>query len=145
MFAQSFAIFQHISPSPSSHIYSFSVLHLLCRRINTCCPASLPLRLSAAVLTADLVYHPHYPRAEIRPQVGSRFLSIFSHSVAVLSSIFPSLSSHISYVAVPHLLHRHIHSCCPTYPPPYSSVAVFTTDLFYHPQQSAHISYCISR
>ena len=47
--------------------------------------------------------------------------------------VSPSPSSHISYVAVLHLLHHSINSCCPAYLPPYLSAAVFTSDLFYHP------------
>ena len=50
--------------------------------------------------------------------------------------ISPSLSSHISSVAVPHLLCRRIHPCCTASPPPCSSAAVFTADLvcnFYYP------------
>ena len=46
--------------------------------------------------------------------------------------ISPSLSSHISYVAVPHLLRRRIHIFCPASPPPWSSDAVFTADLVFH-------------
>ena len=47
--------------------------------------------------------------------------------------ISPSTSSHISSVAVPHLLRRRINPCCPASPPPRFSAAVFTPDLFHHP------------
>ena len=66
--------FQPISPSPSSHISSVTIPHLLHRRIHICCPAFTPPCSSAAVFIADLVCHPHYPWATIRPQVGSRSL-----------------------------------------------------------------------
>ena len=54
-------LFQPISSSLSSHISSVAVPHLLRRFIHTCCPASPPLCLSAAIFTNDLVCHPHYP------------------------------------------------------------------------------------
>ena len=103
--------FQPISPSSSSHISFFAVPHLLHRLIHPCCPASPPLCSSAAVFTADLVCHPQYPGATIHPQVVSRSLSIFSQSVAVLTT-------HFSISVVPHLI------CCrPTSPlPPYLSL-----------------------
>ena len=44
----------------------------------------------------------------------------------------PSPSSHISYIAIPHLLCRHIHTCCPTYPTPCLSAAVSTADPICH-------------
>ena len=102
---------QTISPSPSSHISSVAVPHLLHHRIHTYCPASLPPCLSAAVFTSDLVFRPHYPVATIRPQVVSRSLSIFSQSVAVLTT-------HFAISVVSHLI------CCrPTSPlPPYQSL-----------------------
>ena len=47
--------------------------------------------------------------------------------------ISPSLSSHISSIAVvPHLLRHHIHPYCPASAPPWSSTDVFTTDLVFH-------------
>ena len=46
--------------------------------------------------------------------------------------ISPSLSSHISSVAVPHLLCCCIHICCPASPPTCSSAAVFIFDLVFH-------------
>ena len=100
--------FQPISPSSSSHISSVAVLHLFSRCIKTCCLEYPPPCLSATVFAADLVCHPHYPRATIRPLVGSRSLSIFSQSVAVLPT-------HFTISAVPHII------CChPTsHPPPY--------------------------
>ena len=52
--------FQPILPSPSSHISSVSVPHLLRRRIHTYCPASPQLCSFSSVFTAELVYHPHY-------------------------------------------------------------------------------------
>ena len=54
-------LFQPISPSPPSHISSVAVPHLLCHCIHPCCPASPSPFSSAAVFTADLVCHPHYP------------------------------------------------------------------------------------
>ena len=47
--------------------------------------------------------------------------------------ILPSSLSHISSVAVPHLLRRRIHICCPASLPPCSSAAVFAADLVCHP------------
>ena len=103
--------FQPISQSPSSHISSVAVLHLLHICTHPCFPASPPQFSYAAVFTADLVCHPHYPRATIHPQVGSCSLSIFAQSVAVLTTHF--------YISVfPHLI-----CCCPTYHlPPYPSL-----------------------
>ena len=43
--------------------------------------------------------------------------------------ISPSRLSHISSVDVLHLLRRCIHPCCPAFPPPCSSTAVFTAEL----------------
>ena len=94
--------FQSISPSLSSHISPIAV---------PCCNSYLPLWYSVAVFKADLFCHPHYPGATIRPQIGSRSLSIFSHSVAVLPT-------HFSISVVPHII-----CCCPTSPlPPYPSL-----------------------
>ena len=101
-------LFQPISPSPLYHISSVAVPHLLHRRINPYFPASLPPCSSAAVFTADLIYHPHYPGAMIWTQVGSRYLSIFFSSSPSFQPIFfhlcrPTfhlLSSHISFAAI---------------------------------------------
>ena len=103
--------FQLISPSPLSHISSISVPHLLRHHIHPCCPESPPPCSSSAVFTSELVCHPHYPGAKIRPQVGSCSLSIFEHSVAVLPT-------HFAISVVPHLI------CCrPISPlPPYPSL-----------------------
>ena len=46
--------------------------------------------------------------------------------------IFPAPSSLISSVAVPHILRRRIHTCCPASPPLCSSAAIFAADLVYH-------------
>ena len=98
--------FQPILPSLLSHISFVAVPHILQRHIHLCCTASPPLCSSAAVFTADLVCHPHYPRAAILPQVGSSPLSIFAQSVAVLPT-------HFTISVVLHLI------CCrPIYPPP---------------------------
>ena len=118
--------FQPISPSPSSHISSVAVPHLLRHHIHLCCPASPQPCSYAAVFTSELVCHPHYPGATIRHQVGSCPLLIFDCP-----------SSHISSVAFPHLLCRRIHTFCPASPPPCSSDAVFTADLFCHPHYPA--------
>ena len=59
--------------------------------------------------------------------------------------ISPSLLSHISSVAVPHLLCRHIHPCCTASPPTCSSASVFTSELFCHPYYPAsptHLHFC---
>ena len=98
--------FQTISPSPSSHISSFAVPNLLCCRIHLCCLASPPPCLSAAVFNYELVCHTHYTGATIRPTVGSRSLSIFAQSVAVLPTHFT-----ISII-------QHLICCRPTSPPP---------------------------
>ena len=98
--------FQPISPSPSSNISSVAVMHLLHLRIHPCCPAYSPPCSYAAVFTADIFCHTHYPGATICPQVGSRSLSIFSQSE-------PILTTHFAISVVPHLI------CChPTSPPP---------------------------
>ena len=98
--------FQPIFPSPLSHISSVAVLNLLRCCINPCCLASLPPFSSAAVFTAELVYYPHYTGVTILPQVGSRSLLIFDHSVAVIPNHFAiSITLHLT--------------CCrPTSPPP---------------------------
>ena len=88
---------QPISPSPSSHISSVAVLHLLHRRIHTCCPAYPPPSSSADVFTTDCFCYPHYPGVTICPHVGSRSLSIFAHSVAGLITNF-------AISVVPHLI-----------------------------------------
>ena len=46
-------------------------------------------------------------------------------------SLYPP--SHISYVAVPHLLRRRIHPCFPKSPPLCSYASVFTAELVCHP------------
>ena len=124
-FSSMLPFFQPISPSLSSHISSVAVPHILRRRINTCRPASPPPCLSTAVFTDDLLFHPHYPGATIHPQVGSRSLSIFSQSAAVLTT-------HFAISAVPHILRRPIDPCCPAYLPPWLSTAVFAADLVCH-------------
>ena len=58
----------------------------------------------------------------------------FPNPSSSLYIIFPSLSYHISSVAVLHLLCRNIHPCCTTSPPPCSSAAFFTADIVCHPQ-----------
>ena len=98
--------FQTISPYPLSHISSISVPHIIRRHIHICCSASPPPCSSAAIFAADLFFHPHYPRATIRPQVGSFSLSIFAQSVAVLPT-------HFSISVVSHLIWYR-----PTSPPP---------------------------
>ena len=50
-----------------------------------------------------------------------------------LQPISPSLLSHISSDAVPHILRRRIHPCCPASLPQCSFAAVFTSDLVCHP------------
>ena len=98
--------FQPIYPSPSSHISSVAVPHILHCCIHPCCPVSPPPWSSAAVFTTDLVCHSHYPVATICPQVGSRYLLIFSQSIAVLTT-------HLAISVVPYII------CCrPTSPPP---------------------------
>ena len=98
--------FQPISPSPSSYISSIAVPHLLHHCIYPCFPLHPPPCSPAAVFTADLVCHTHSPIATIRPQAGSRYLLLFSQSVA-------DLTTHFAISVVPHLI------CCrPTSPPP---------------------------
>ena len=71
--------FQPILQSPSSHISSVSVPHLLIRRIHPCCPASPSPWSSTAVFTAELVYHLHYTASPLylhcRPPVSLLWLS----------------------------------------------------------------------
>ena len=98
--------FQLILPSTLYHISYVSILHLLCRRIHLCCLTSPPPCSSSAVFTAEFVCHPHYPGVTIRPQVGGRFLSIFSQSL-------PVLPTHFAISVVPHLIY-----CRPKSPPP---------------------------
>ena len=122
--------FQPISPYPSSHISYIAVLYLLRRRRNTCCPASPPPCFYASIFTADLVCHPHYLRATIRPQFGSRPLSIFPSPLQSFQAISPSPSSHISSAAisipvVPHLCH-HAH------PPLSSPLTLYAIPIVLH-------------
>ena len=55
-----FPSLQPISPYPLSHISSVAVPQIICRRIHLCCLASLPLCLSTAIFTTDLVFHPYF-------------------------------------------------------------------------------------
>ena len=57
----------------------------------------------------------------------------FSSPLPSLQLIFPSPSSHILSVAIPHLLRFSIHICCPASPPLCSSTYVFTADLVWYP------------
>ena len=86
--------FQPISPSPSSHISSVSVPHLLHRRIHPCCPVSPPLCLSAAVFTADLVCHTYLPRLCCVPYHIIFHLYVYFAAIVCLPS--PVGSSHRS-------------------------------------------------
>ena len=61
----------------------------------------------------------------------------FPSPLPFFQSILPSPSSHISSVAVPHLLRRHIHTCCTTSPSPLLHVAVFAAGLVCHPYYTA--------
>ena len=99
--------FQPILPSTLSHISSVAVPHLLRSRNNPCCPASMTSCSSADVFTADLVCHPHYPRAEDMPSGWLLFPIDISQSVAVLPT-------HFDISVFPHLI------CCrhTTYPRP---------------------------
>ena len=94
-------LFQLISPSPSSNIYSVAVPHILCRRIHLYCPTYLPPCSSAAVFTADLVCYPRYPESppcfHCHPPTSLlRFSLNYLSSSRVLSRYF-SLPSRIIY------------------------------------------------
>ena len=56
----------------------------------------------------------------------------FPSPLPFFQPLSPSPSSHISYIAIPHLLRRHIHTCCPAYPTPCLSAAVSTADPICH-------------
>ena len=110
---------------------SVAIPHLLHLRIHPCCPAYLPPCSSAAVFTADIVCHLHFTGSTIRPQVGSRYLSIFAQSVAVLTT-------HFSISVVPHLI------CCrPTSTPlpyPYLLSCISSTVIVH---RCLHRWYCL--
>ena len=112
-FPSPYPLFQPISPSPSSHISSISVLHLLHLRIHPCCTASPLLCSYTTIFTADIVCHSNYPEATIRPQVGSCSLLIFAQSVAVLTTYF-------AISVVPHIICCRPTSSPPPYPPIFS-------------------------
>ena len=88
--------------------------------------------------------HPKSPfRSIVSPRTKLLDQKYALRLVVVPSQYFPSpslffqpiptsLSSHISSIAIPHLLHRRIHTCCPKSTPPCLSYVVFTTDIVYH-------------
>ena len=105
----------------SSAVVSISVVLHLCQHA---CPSLYsPLTLSAISIILEqryalrLVFFP---------------CKYFPCPSPPFQTIFPSLSSHISSVAVSHLLRRHIHPSCPASLPPCLSSNVFTTDLVCH-------------
>ena len=100
--------------------------------------------------THSLQMHPKYPcRSVVVPMPKLSELRYALRLVVIprqyLSSpspffqpILPYLLYHISSVAVPCLLRRHIYPCFPASPPPYSSAAVFSANLVCHPHY--HVS-----
>ena len=114
---------QPISPSPSSHISSVAVPHLLLHRIHLYCPSSLPSCLSATVFTAELVYHPHYtaskPRLHCPPPASLlRFSSHYLPSHCVLLC-------HCLYTFSDRIFPRST-SCCTTLLAPLCSALLFS-------------------
>ena len=69
-----------------------------------------------------------------------RFLVVpcqyFPSRLPSFQPISPSPPYYIFYFAVPHLFCCYIYPCCPAYPPPFSSAALFTTDLVCHTHYS---------
>ena len=108
-----------------SHMSStaVSIPVILNLRHCACPPLSSPLILSAIPSIPDQRY---VLRLVVVP------CRYFPSTLPCLQPILPCPLSHISSVAVPHLLCRHIHPCCPASPPMCSSAAVFTSDLVYH-------------
>ena len=118
--------FQPISSSPSSHLSSVAVPHLLCRHIHSCCPASPPPCLSATVFTTDLVFRPYYPAYPPRllccPPVNMlRSLSYYLPSFRVLhrrclstfsDRVFFWLCVILYYTAFSALLHTNFLTLC---------------------------------
>ena len=85
----------------------------------------LPCR-SVATLTPKLLDERYALRLVVVP------CQYFPSTFPFFQPISPSSLSNIFSVAVPHLLRRHIHPCCPASPPPCLSAALFTSDLFCH-------------
>ena len=112
---------QPISPSPSSHIYSVAVPHL---RHHARLPLSSPLTLSDIPIIPEQKY---FLKLVVVP------CQYFTSPSPFFQPIFPSPLSHISSVAVPHLLFHCIHTCCPESPPPCSPATVFTSEIIFHP------------
>ena len=82
---------------------------------------------SVVALTPKLSEQLHAVRSVVVPCQNLPSPSPFFQPV----STYPS--SHISSVAVPHLLCRRINPCCTASPPPVSSAAALTSDLVCHP------------
>ena len=92
----------------------------------------------------SLQMHPKLPcRSVVAPtpklserRYALRLVVVLCQYLPSMSPLFqpisPSPSSHISSIAVPHLLHCCIHPCCPASPPPCWSATVFTTDIICH-------------
>ena len=95
------------TPPKSSYILNYT--ELLCRSI----VAPMP-KLSERRYALRLVVAPCHDFPSPSPSV---------------ETISPYLSSHISSVAVPHLLRRRIYPCCPTSLPPCLSANVLTANL----------------
>ena len=112
----------HLLPSRiSSIVVSIPVVPNLCH--HSCLPLSSLLTLSATPIILEQLY-------DLRLVVVP--CQYFPNPLPFFQPISPSPLYYISSVAVPHLVHRRIHTCCPVSPPPFSSAAVFTADLVYH-------------
>ena len=93
-------------------------------RHRACPPLSSPLTLSAI---------PNIPERRYSLRLVVIPCQYFSSPLPSFLPISPSTLSHISSSAVPHILSRRIYPCCPVYPPPFPSAAIFNTDLVCHP------------
>ena len=93
----------------------------------------------------SLQMHPKSPCISIvnpTPKLSERWYALrlvifpfqyFPSPSPFFQPISPSLSYHMFSVAVPHILRRRVHICCPASPPLCLSAAVFTVDLVYYP------------
>ena len=86
---------------------------------------------SVVVPTPNLLERRYALRLVVVP---CRYLPIL---LPFFQPISPYPSSHISSIAILHLLLLRIHTCCPTSLPPWSYASVLTTDLVWHPHYLA--------
>ena len=130
--SRSLSIFsQSIAILPTNFAISVAPHLFYCRPASS--PPSYPSLLSR--ISATVLFRPERRYALRLVVVPFRYFSSPSPS---LQPISPSPLSHKSSVAVPHLLRRSIHHCCPASPPPFLSAAVFTLHLVCHPYYPAY-------